>query len=211
MKKLYVYKPKFFEPQKFHNCPSYLTWRLFFSNSSLQLWSEETSEDGFPMAVNFHKFYFSKNNFGYFTILALFFRQITLHTYRAFALMSGQQLALFDRKWRGRLPHGCQFAYEFLSRQLLLIKLCASFFNPKLNTFLGVGFAIICVPTDFLKNFDTKKFQMTTSQWLSIFTSFTFHKMNLDLSLIWHFFSWDHFLTEKDPMLSISQVFFWPK
>ena len=102
--------------------------------------------------------------------------------------MSGQQLALFDRKWRGRLPHGCQFAYEFLSRQLLLIKLCASFFNPKLNTFLGVGFAIICVPTDFLKNFDTKKFQRTTSQWLSIFTSFTFHKMNLDLSLIWQFF-----------------------
>ena len=73
MKKLYDYKPKFFEPQKFHNCPSYLTWRLFFSNSSLQLWSEETSEDGFPMAVNFHKFFFSKNNFGYFTILALFF------------------------------------------------------------------------------------------------------------------------------------------
>ena len=130
-----LYKPKFFEPQKFHNCPSYLTWRLFFSNSSLQLWSEETSEDGFPMAINFHKFYFSKNNFGYFTILALFC-QITLHT--------GQQLALFDRKWRGRLPHGCQFTYEFLSRQLLLIKLCASFFNPKLNTFLGVGFAIIC-------------------------------------------------------------------
>ena len=67
MKKLYVYKPKLFEPKNINHCPSYLTCRLFFSNSSLQLWSEETSEDGFPMAVNFHKFFFSKfHNFGTF-------------------------------------------------------------------------------------------------------------------------------------------------
>ena len=68
----------------------------------------------------------------------------------------------------------------------------------------------------FQKNFDTKKLQMTASQWLSIFTSFAFQKVNW-ISKICHFFSLNHFLqhlldndwhflTENYP-----RVFFQPK
>ena len=78
MKKLYVYKPKLFEPLKFHNCPSLPDMATFFQQLIVATVIRGNVRGRLPHGCQFSQvFLFKISQFWHF-----FFRQITLHSVR---------------------------------------------------------------------------------------------------------------------------------